>query len=117
HFYHLSLHDALPICFLTTMGFLVISTTLCVIRNTPKMMRDARNFREYVRGTSLRAFPHRFELQTDVRPGDTVAPVTSWLKKHGYAYKVREDEGDSYLVAAKKGGANRLGYVFGHVAI
>jgi len=103
--------------FLTTMGFLVISTTLCVIRNTPKMMRDARNFREYVRGTSLRAFPHRFELQTDVRPGDTVAPVTSWLKKHGYAYKVREDEGDSYLVAAKKGGANRLGYVFGHVAI
>lgn len=103
--------------FLTTMSFLVVSTTLCLIRHTPKMLREVTNFREYVRGSSLRAFPNRFELQSDQLPGDTVAPISSWLKKHGYSYKVREDDGDSYLIAAKKGGANRLGYVFGHAAI
>lgn len=103
--------------FLTTMGFLVVSTTLCLIRHTPKMLREVTNFREYVRGSSLRAFPNRFEIQNDAAPGELVPPVTSWLKKRGYAFKVREDEGDSYLVAAKKGGANRLGYVFGHAAI
>src|SRR5690625_635748 len=103
--------------FLTTMGFLVVSTTLCVIRNAPKMVREMTNFREYVRGSSLRAFPNRFEIQTAEAPSYYVQPVTQWLKKRGYAYRVREDEHDSYLIAAKKGGANRLGYIFGHLAI
>ncbi len=103
--------------FLTTMGFLVVSTTLCLIRHTPKMLREMTNFREYVRGSSLRAFPNRFELHNNQAPAALLAPVSSWLKKHGYAYKVREDEGDQYLIAAKKGGANRLGYIFGHAAI
>src|SRR5690625_2962521 len=85
--------------FLTTMVFLVVSTTLCLIRHTPKMLREVTNFREYVRGSSLRAFPNRFEIQNDQLPGDTVAPISSWLKKHGYSYKVREDDGDSYLIA------------------
>src|SRR5690625_7979597 len=84
-----------------------------MIRHTPIMLREVTNFREYVRGSSLRAFPNRFEIQNDAAPGELVPPVTSWLKKRGYAFKVREGEGDSYLVAGKKGGANRLGYVFG----
>ena len=103
--------------FLVIMGFLVVSTTLCVIRNTPKMLKDASAFREYVRGSSLRAFPHRVEIESDHNPQANLEPVQSWLKSHGYAYKVRNDEDGSYMVAAKKGGANRLGYIFGHVAI
>lgn len=103
--------------FLVIMGFLVVSTTLCVIRHTPKMLRDASTFREYVRGTSLRAFPHRVEITSSHTPQDNLAPIQQWLKAHGYAYRVRDDEDGSYMVAAKKGGANRLGYIFGHVAI
>lgn len=103
--------------FLVIMGFLVVSTTLCVIRNTPKMLKDATAFREYVRGSSLRAFPHRVEISSDHEPQANLEPVKNWLKSHGYAYKVRKDEDGSYMVAAKKGGANRLGYIFGHVAI
>ena len=103
--------------FLVIMGFLVVSTTLCVIRNTPKMLKDASAFREYVRGSSLRAFPHRVEIESDHNPQANLEPVQSWLKSHGYAYKMRNDEDGSYMVAAKKGGANRLGYIFGHVAI
>src|SRR5690625_5234357 len=99
------------------MGFLVVSTTLCLIRHVPKMLRETTSFREYVRGTSLRAFPNRVEVQNDRLPADNIAPVTEWLKKRGYAYRIREDQGDNYLIAAKKGGANRLGYIFGHAAI
>src|SRR5690625_7032838 len=36
---------------------------------------------------------------------------------HSFPTRRSSDLGDSYLVAAKKGGANRLGYVFGHAAI
>src|SRR5690625_3517166 len=54
--------------FLTTMSFLVVSTTLCLIRHTPKMLREVTNFRDYVRGSRLRAFPYRCEIQNDVAP-------------------------------------------------
>ncbi len=43
--------------FLLIMAFLVVSTSVCLIRNAPKMLRDARSFREHVRVGSLRAFP------------------------------------------------------------
>src|SRR5690606_40780871 len=50
--------------FLLIMAFLVVSTSICLMRNTPKMVRDMRSFREYVRGSSLRAFHHRVEAQS-----------------------------------------------------
>src|SRR5690606_26131181 len=49
--------------FLLIMTFLVVSTSVCLIRNTPKMLREARSFREHVRASSLRAFPHRVQAE------------------------------------------------------
>ncbi|HLR78902.1 MAG TPA: cytochrome c biogenesis protein ResB [Burkholderiaceae bacterium] len=102
--------------FLLIMGFLVVSTTICLIRNTPKFIRDARSFREYVRGSSLRAFPNRVQGQANASVGQTREQVQKLLRSMGYRYKVRDD-GDEFLIAAKKGGANRLGYIFTHAAI
>src|SRR5690606_20512047 len=102
--------------FLLIMAFLVVSTTLCVLRNTPKMLRDMRSFREYVRGSSLKAFHHRVELDSGLPPDQASAQVGALLQAHGFRYRVRED-GDSRMVAAKKGAANRMGYIFAHVAI
>ncbi|MFA5521099.1 MAG: cytochrome c biogenesis protein ResB [Castellaniella sp.] len=102
--------------FLLIMAFLVVSTSLCVLRNTPRFIRDARSFREYVRGTSLRAFPHRIEVQAQATPGQTLERVQGILRSMGYRYRLRHDE-DAVMVAAKKGSANRLGYIFAHVAI
>lgn len=103
--------------FIAIMGFLVISTSLCVWRNSPRMLKDARTFREHVRGSSLRAFPDRVDIESDHTPQENLKPLEEWLKKHGYAHKVRNDDDGSYMLAAKKGGANRLGYIFGHLAI
>ncbi len=102
--------------FLLIMAFLVVSTTLCVMRNAPKMLRDMRSFREYVRGSSLRAFHHKVEVDSGLTPDQAVGQVGALLRARGFRYRVRQD-GDSRMVAAKKGAANRLGYIFAHVAI
>lgn len=102
--------------FLLIMGFLVVSTSLCVLRNAPKMIRDMRTFREYVRGSSLKAFHHKVEIDSALAPDAAVQKVGALLRAQGFKYRVRED-GDSRMVAAKKGAANRLGYIFAHVAI
>lgn len=102
--------------FLLIMAFLVISTSVCLIRNAPKMLRDARSFREHVRGGSLRAFPHRVETEAPTGVPQTAAGLTALLKRMGYAVRERRDD-TGVLLAAKKGSANRLGYVFAHAAM
>lgn len=102
--------------FLLIMGFLVVSTSVCLIRNAPKMLRDARSFREHVREGSLRAFPHRVETTEPTGAPQTVTGLKALLGRMGYAVRVREDQ-DGVLLAAKKGSANRLGYVFAHAAM
>ena len=102
--------------FLITMAFLVTSTSLCLIRNTPKMLKDARSFRENIRSSSLRSFHHKVDVQTPRDISDAGRAVRGWLAKQGYAVKVRED-GEALLVAAKKGSGNRLGYICAHAAI
>jgi cytochrome c biogenesis protein len=102
--------------FLLIMAFLVISTGVCLTRNTPKMLRDAVSFREYVRVSSLRAFPQRMEFDSRAATSDTLARTRQLLKQLGYAVKERQD-GDGVLLAGKKGSANRLGYIFAHTAM
>ncbi|MCC2595975.1 cytochrome c biogenesis protein ResB [Pusillimonas sp. MFBS29] len=102
--------------FLLIMAFLVVSTSICLLRNAPKMVRDMQSFREYVRASSLRSFHHRVETVAPLAPAASLARVQEWLGKQGYKYKVRQD-GDSVMLAAKKGSANRLGYIFAHAAI
>lgn len=102
--------------FLLIMAFLVTSTTICLLRNAPKMVRDMRSFREYVRASSLRSFHHRVEATAPISPAESLARLQQWLGAQGYKSKVRQD-GDSVMLAAKKGAANRLGYIFAHAAI
>lgn len=102
--------------FLLIMAFLVVSTAICVTRNAPRMVRDARSFREHVRGDSLRAFPHKFEMRRAATVGQTADALRSLLQSSGYAVRLRAD-GASVMVAAKKGGAGRIGYICAHAAL
>ena len=102
--------------FIVIMAFLVVSTSICLTRNTPKMIREMRTFREHVRGSSLRAFPHRVELATERGLADSDVAIKSWLKKEGYAYKIRQEE-DGVMIAAKRGAGNRFGYIAAHASI
>ena len=109
--------------FVLILAFLVTSTSLCVIRNTPKMIAQMRGFKEHLREQSFAAFAHRaeFDLGAAVAgAGSAAAPhvnrIESALKLHGFNTKVAAGQTGT-MVAAKAGSANRLGYVFAHVGI
>lgn len=102
--------------FLVVMGILVVSTTICLIRNVPKILKDVRSFKEYIRVGSWRAFPHKVEVHTGYSLEQATGMSKVWLKKHGYVFKEKMED-DSVLLASKKGSTNRLGYIFAHLSI
>jgi cytochrome c biogenesis protein len=102
--------------FLLIMAFLVVSTTLCILRNTPRMLKDMRNWRENVREQSLRNFHHKAEWASAVSRPVLVQQLTQRISAVGYKFKVVEKDGAT-LVAARHGAANKFGYIFAHTAI
>ncbi|MBV8658640.1 MAG: cytochrome c biogenesis protein ResB [Burkholderiales bacterium] len=102
--------------FLCMLAFLVGSTSLCIYRHFPGVMRDIRLYREQAALKSLRAVGHHLEVDTALG-ADALAPQTEhWLAMHGYRFK-RVPREDGLMIAAKKGSLQRLGYLFAHAAI
>ncbi|TWI60768.1 cytochrome c biogenesis protein [Pseudoduganella lurida] len=102
--------------FLLMMAVLVLSTSLCIARNAPKMVKDMRSWRENVREQSLRNFHHKVEWTVPLAPGALAQQLAQRLGHAGYRAKIVEKEGGT-LVAAKRGAANKFGYIFAHSAI
>lgn len=102
--------------FLLIMGFLVLSTSLCIIRNAPKMVKDMRSWRDNVREQSLRNFHHRHEWTADLPLAELTRKLAERVAAHGYGVKVLE-KGEGMLIAAKRGAASKWGYIFAHSAI
>src|SRR5437879_12551346 len=102
--------------FMVIMAFLVASTSLCVIRNAPKMLKDARSWRENVREDSLRNFHHKSDWTANVPRALLVQQLSSRIAVHGYKIKVVEKD-NATLIAAKQGAASKWGYIFAHTAI
>jgi cytochrome c biogenesis protein len=102
--------------FLLILAILIVSTSLCIARNAPKMLRDMRSWKESVREESLRNFHHKTEWTA---PGSAVALASQTAQRLGNAgYRVKlVDKTNGVLVAAKKGAANKFGYIFAHSAI
>ncbi len=102
--------------YLLIMGFLVLSTSLCIARNAPKMIKDMRSWRENVREQSLRNFHHKAEWQAPAAPQALIPRLLERLHAAGYRTRVVDKEG-AVLVTAKRGAANKWGYIFAHSAI
>ena len=102
--------------FLLIMGFLVVSTTLCIVRNTPKMLRDMRSWRENVREQSLRNFHHKMEWSSTASLDASTQQLAHRIAAGGYKFKIVEKD-NGRLIAAKRGAANKWGYIFAHSAI
>jgi cytochrome c biogenesis protein len=102
--------------FLVVLTFLVASTSLCVLRNSPKMVREMRAWRESIRSQSLKAMRFNGELTTTAAPAGMLAAQIQLLTQLGY--KTKQDvRGDGIMLAGKRGASNRLGYIFAHVGI
>lgn len=101
--------------FMLILVFLVISTTTCIYRNTPTMLRDLRQFREGARDKSLRALHHAasWNVSDQAAFEQTASQI---LKRSGYRLRVKVTDGVT-TIAGLKGSASRIGYIFTHAAI
>jgi cytochrome c biogenesis protein len=102
--------------FLLILAVLIVSTALCIARNGPKMIRDMQSWRDSVREESLRNFHHRSEWTAPLDMVPLAQQTASRLVDAGYKTKMVDKPG-GVLVAAKKGAANKFGYIFAHTAI
>jgi cytochrome c biogenesis protein len=102
--------------FLLILLFLVISTSLCVARNTPQILRDLQNFKEHLREQSFKAFAHNAAWTAASTPANAVAHIQQTFA--GIGWKTRTQErSDGTLIAAKTGGGHKIGYIAAHSAI
>lgn len=102
--------------FVSMCALLVVSTSLCVVHNTPKMLKDMRSWREKVREASLNNFHHKAHWQSPVAREQLALQTAQRLGHAGYAAKIVEKDG-AILVTAKRGAGNKFGYIFAHSAI
>lgn len=98
------------------LAFLLISTSVCIYRNAPSMLRDMRQFRLNVQEKSLRSFHNVREWRFDGDGEKQLQAVLGYLRHQGYAHRLK-DHGDHRVVAARSGTYNRLGYLLTHLAI
>ncbi len=103
--------------FLAILLFLVISTSLCVYRNTPLMLKEWRTFKDHASEKSLHAFSHQATFSMPAGLDTTKEQLTRFLQAKGFQYKFRTQEDGSELIAAKAGTHQRWGYIFTHVAM
>tara|TARA_R110002050_G_scaffold9504_1_gene32991 strand:+ start:127245 stop:129254 length:2010 start_codon:yes stop_codon:yes gene_type:complete len=104
------------IWFLSILVLLVISTSVCVIRNGPSMLRDMWNLRTHVQRKSLSAMRHNEVWSVDAPTAVTVTALERHFSKLGFRVKQTPKTGET-LVSAMRGGMNRLGYLLTHLAI
>ncbi|TFW27849.1 cytochrome c biogenesis protein ResB [Massilia horti] len=102
--------------FLLILFVLIVSTSLCIIRNAPKMLHDMRSWREHVREQSLKNFHHKVEWRAPIARTQLAERTAARLRHAGYGVKI-VDKGEATLVSAKKGAGNKFGYIFAHSAI
>lgn len=106
--------------FLVILAFLVVSTTLCLWRNTPRMLREIGRFQLALRERAFDNFHHRATFASVLTPVEVERRATDYLRQRGYGVRVaaRGDNGsEGALIAAHAGLYRRLGYVLAHSAI
>ena len=96
--------------FLLILAFLVVSTSLCIARNTPKILVDLKVYKENIREQSLRSFHHKAEGSL-AEPAEAAARrIGSTLASGGWKVKLQQRDsakgaGPGWMVAAKAGAA------------
>mgnify|MGYP000005144600 CR=1 FL=1 len=106
--------------FLLILAFLVLSTSLCIARNTPKILADLKTYKENIREQSLKAFHHKAEGTLHETPEAAANRLGALLATGGWKVKLQSREtpqGTGWMLAAKAGAANKLGYIAAHSAI
>ncbi|HYW56288.1 MAG TPA: cytochrome c biogenesis protein ResB [Polaromonas sp.] len=106
--------------FMLILAFLVISTSLCIARSTPKILAELNQVKENIREQSLKAFAHHTGGALGEAPEAAARRIGQTLVQGGWKVKLQQrttPAGTGWMVAAKAGAANKLGYIAAHSAI
>ncbi|WP_018863278.1 MULTISPECIES: cytochrome c biogenesis protein ResB [Thioalkalivibrio] len=102
--------------FLLIVTFLVLSTSFCVYRQSPGILKDLRRYNLQVKEKSLRSFHSSATGELDQPQEEFVDHARRVLKAQGFKAREKESDGQT-VIAAMKGRWNRLGYLLTHVGI
>lgn len=113
----LGLYDVYhAVWFLLILGFLVLSTSVCIVRHTPGFVRDMRAYRLRARRVSLLAMQH--QSSWTVSGDERLYSARAMAVVVGLGYRARQIERNgAFVVAGKAGSWQRLGYFMAHIAI
>ena len=120
-FVHIGLDDVYnQSWFLGLLVFLLLSTSICLIRNTPKMLREMRSFKQHNRTRSLLHLPEHAQWHSDADGARLTARCAETFERLGYQVRAAQETVDGHThiyFSAKRGRFNRLGYILTHLAI
>ena len=102
--------------FLLMLAFLVVSTSLCIARHTPRILRDLRTFKESMREQSIQAFRLKALGYLHMNPEAALGQVNAWLAAEGWKARAQVRTG-GVMIGARKGSAHKIGYLAAHSAI
>lgn len=102
--------------FLLMLGFLVVSTSLCIARHTPKILRDLKSFKETMREQAIQSFRHKSLGYLHMNPEAALGQVSAWLSAEGWKARAQVRNG-GVMIGARKGAGHKIGYLAAHSAI
>ncbi|MBH9551242.1 cytochrome c biogenesis protein ResB [Inhella sp. 4Y17] len=102
--------------FLLILAFLVLSTSLCILRHTPKIIRDWQDAKLKVRAESLKAHHHHVAVQWPGELSATRKALAERLALQGWSCQA-DERAQGHLLASRKGRVHKLGYLAAHSAI
>jgi len=102
--------------FLLVVTFLVVSTAVCVYRQSPGILKDLRRYNLQVKEKSLRSFHSSATGELDQSQDEFIGHAHRVLKAQGFRAREKSN-GEQTVIAAMKGRWNRLGYLLTHVGI
>jgi cytochrome c biogenesis protein len=102
--------------FLLILGFLVVSTSLCIARNAPKILADLKTHKENIRENALLAFHHKAQGTLAQAPEAEAQRIGQALARGGWKVKLQQ-RSNGWMVAARAGSFNKIGYLCAHSAI
>ncbi|HET8869514.1 MAG TPA: cytochrome c biogenesis protein ResB, partial [Aquabacterium sp.] len=107
--------------FLIILAFLVVSTSLCIARNTPKILADWRTHKETMREQAINAFHHKASGTLPMPLDQAERQVAQTLHSGRWTMKSQRRAeavgGAGIMIGARHGAANKLGYIAAHSAI
>ncbi len=102
--------------FILILAFLVTTTSICLYRNTPRILATLKQYREDMQEAQLLNMTHCTRLRADITHEEAVTKLVTRLKLLGFRYRIKRQE-DRASLGAMKGAGNRYGYLFTHCAV